>query len=62
MITLETALLSALSIVTSALAWATARLWQRSEECETDRKFLREQLVRVLEGQRLQDGEHGDRP
>jgi len=53
MITLETALLSALSIVTSALAWTTARLWQRAEECETDRKDLREQLVRVLESQRM---------
>jgi len=49
MLSLETALLTALAAVTSALTWVAARLWQRSEECEKDRNFLRSELLSLLE-------------
>lgn len=46
--TLETALLAALSAVTSALVAVVAKLWQRSEQCEKDRLELRETLERYI--------------
>ena len=49
MMTLETALYGAICSVTAALVWVSARLWQRSEECEKDRAFLRSELLTLLE-------------
>lgn len=49
MITLETALLTALSGVVSALIFVCKLLWTRSEQCESDRRQMREQLEEVKE-------------
>lgn len=42
--TLEQALLSAIGGVVSALVWAVGKLWQRSEQCESDRRELRDEI------------------
>lgn len=42
--TLEQALMSALSVVTSALLVVVRILWKRSEKCETDRYELRRDI------------------
>lgn len=46
---IESALLSALSIVTSALCFFFKLLWKKSEECEKDRRELREEIEGVKE-------------
>jgi hypothetical protein len=45
--TLEQALMSALSVVTSALVVVVRILWKRSEKCETDRYELRKEIEEV---------------
>lgn len=54
--TLESALLTAISGVTGALCFLARILWQRSEQCEADRKELRG----AIESVKTQAGEnHG---
>ena len=54
--TLENALLVAVSSVTGALCFLARILWHRSEQCEADRKELRS----AIESVRTQAGEnHG---
>jgi len=54
--TLESALLTAISGVTGALCFLAKILWRRSEQCESDRKELRD----AIESVRTQAGEnHG---
>lgn len=45
--TLENALLTAISAVTGALCFLAKVLWQRSEQCEADRKELRNEIEKV---------------
>jgi hypothetical protein len=51
--TLEQALLSAISGLLAAVLWLVRVLWKRSEECETDRRDLRQQMEneRTLHGE-----------
>ena len=42
--TLEQALLAALSATSSALVWAVTKLWAKSEECESDRRAMRREI------------------
>ena len=51
--TLETALLTAISAVTGALCFLARILWQRSEQCESDRKELRAsiELIKTQAGE-----------
>jgi hypothetical protein len=56
MITLETALLTALSGVVSALVFVCKLLWKRSEQCESDRRELREEMERVKESNGMANG------
>lgn len=54
--TLETALLTALSAVTGALCYVARLLWVRSEQCEKDRYDLREEIEALKEGKGLAEG------
>ena len=45
--TLENALLMAISAVTGALCFLAKILWKRSEQCESDRKELRAEIESV---------------
>lgn len=45
--TLENALLTAIGSVTGALCILAKILWKRSEDCENDRRFLREEIEEV---------------
>ena len=44
LMSIEQALLAGLSGTTTALVWAVTKLWSRSEECESDRRFLRREI------------------
>lgn len=52
--TLETALLSALSVVTSALVWAVQVLYCRLQKAES----TVEELRKLIEGLNRENGEH----
>lgn len=41
---IEQALLAGLSATTTALVWAVKLLWKKSEECDSDRRFLRQEI------------------
>lgn len=45
--TLENALLTAVSALTGALCFVAKVLWQRSEQCEADRAELRSEIESV---------------
>lgn len=45
--TLETALIAGISAVTGALIFVCKMLWQRSDECERDRRELRIEIEAV---------------
>lgn len=45
--TLEAALMTAIASVTGALVIVAKLLWKRSEDCESDRLYLREQIEEV---------------
>lgn len=47
--TLESALLAAVSAVVSALVYVSSLLWQRSQDCERDRRELRDEIEKVKE-------------
>lgn len=53
---IEALLLSALSAVTGALCYVARLLWNRSEECEKDRKELRDEIEALKEAKGLSDG------
>jgi len=42
--TLENALLTAIGSVTSCLVFVVKLLWRKSEECEKDRRYLRQEI------------------
>jgi hypothetical protein len=54
--TSEQLLLTALSAVTSALCFVAKLLWDRSVQCEVDRREMREEIEVLKEAKGLADG------
>lgn len=54
--TLETALLSAVTAVTGALCYIANLLWARSVKCEEDRVVMRRELEQLKEAKGLAQG------
>lgn len=52
----ETILISGISAVTSALVAVVAKLWQRSEKCESDRIEMREKLEHLISARSHAEG------
>ena len=45
--TLESALITGIGSVTSCLVVVVKQLWKKSEECERDRRYLREEIEKL---------------